>query len=100
MTDRWQRQRKEQRVDSIVRPEGLRPRISRSVPTDANACRFSRAAVNDLRFIERSWTSGAWKFGSRSDDTDAAALPRSRLLADHDLDVLVEGGQQIHQTFH
>ena len=51
-------------------------------------------------FVERSRASGAWKFGSRSDDTDAAALPRSRLLADHDLDVLVEGGQQIHQTFH
>jgi hypothetical protein len=33
VTDRWQRQGKEQRVDSSVRPDGLGPRISRSVPT-------------------------------------------------------------------
>ena len=42
MTVRWQRQCKQQRVDSSVRPEGLRPRISRLVPTAANA--FGSAA--------------------------------------------------------
>ena len=32
MTDLWQMQSKEQRVDSSDRPEGLRLRIARSVP--------------------------------------------------------------------
>ena len=27
-------------------------------------------------------------------------FPRARLLPNHDLDVLVERGQEIHQTFH
>ena len=77
MTDRWQRQGKEQRVDSSARPEGLRPRISRSVPTAANACRFSRAA---LARSERDRKGGRWLIRVPQDSIALAATERPTLI--------------------
>jgi hypothetical protein len=40
-----------------------------------------------------------WKPGSCRDDADPPSLPRAGLPANHDLDVLVECRQQVHQAF-
>ena len=49
---------------------------------------------------ERPCVSAPLKLGSGCDDTDSTSLPRAGLSPDHNLDVLVERRQQVHQAFH
>src|SRR5688500_13682734 len=40
---------------------------------------------------------GRWKWTWRLTDPDPRCLPRAGLLPNHDLDIEIDGGQQIHQ---
>ena len=63
--------------------------------------------TNDIlrpRYRKRMWTSGDPTMNGnlhrlRRDDADPTSLPRAGFSPNHDLDILVERRQQIHQAF-